>query len=135
MTMFVYHRPPAFADSDAAGMVHFSRLACYVEEAEHAFLRDAGFPVDLDDESALLWPRVAFSAEYFAPVSPWRDATVHLSRAEIGKSSVDWEWELFSGDRLAARGRMKTVCCARGEKGPAPTPLPTGLRERLSNGC
>lgn len=40
----------AFADTDASGLAHFSKMLCYVEIAEHAFLASIGIPVFSNNE-------------------------------------------------------------------------------------
>ena len=68
MREFVLKRRASFAECDPAGILHFSRVACWVEEAEHAFLAQAAFPIDLHAKDALLWPRVSFEVEYHGPI-------------------------------------------------------------------
>lgn len=45
MTQFEFERRVEFCETDAAGIVHFSSLLQYVEQAEHALLRSVGFTV------------------------------------------------------------------------------------------
>lgn len=136
MACFVYSRTPAFADSDAAGMVHFSRVACYVEEAEHAWLAERGFPIRTADPEAPRWPRVRFEAEYLRPLFPLEPVEVELSAAETGNASITWDWTLRrrGAAEPAARGRMKTVCCLKRGEGLEPCPLPEDLRRGLVSG-
>ena len=47
-TGFVYHRRVTFAETDMAGIVHFSNFYRYMEEAEHAFLRSRGLRIKVD---------------------------------------------------------------------------------------
>jgi 4-hydroxybenzoyl-CoA thioesterase/acyl-CoA thioester hydrolase len=131
MAVFVYKRVPAFADTDAAGMVHFSRLAQYVEEAEHAFLEQAGHPIDLRSPDALYWPRVAFNAEYLAPVPPLREIEVVLKAIRPGRSSLTFDWEIRAGGSVAAKGTMKTVCCRKTDGGLKPAELPKNMAAGL----
>jgi acyl-CoA thioesterase FadM len=128
MAAFVYSRTPAFADGDAAGVVHFSRLACFVEEAEHAWLTGAGCPVALDAPDALHWPRVAFSAEYLRPVRPFQSLEVRLVALRAGRASLEWDWEIRVDGDLAARGTMKTVCCRKVGEELKAVDLPERLR-------
>jgi acyl-CoA thioesterase FadM len=67
---YLYQRRVAFADTDAAGVVHFSRLLCYVEEAEHALLAELKIPLMGDDKDGGGWPRVHIDCNYFAPLRP-----------------------------------------------------------------
>lgn len=131
MPPFEYHRIPSFAEGDPAGLIHFSRLACYVEEAEHTFLARAGFPVDLQADPAIHWPRVSFSAEYLAPATPLQKITVRLTHAEAGRTSITWTWEIHHDRHPLARGTMKTVCLMQAGNTPTPSPLPDDLRRQL----
>ena len=45
-----------FHETDAAGIVHFSRYILYMEEAEHALWREAGLSIAPRD-SPIGWPR------------------------------------------------------------------------------
>src|SRR4051794_1938674 len=55
---FQYSRRVAFAETDLAGIVHFSTFFRYMEEAEHALWRAAGLPVFQTMNNAG-WPRVS----------------------------------------------------------------------------
>jgi len=130
---FTYERQSQMADTDAAGIVHFARLLCFVEEAEHAWLRELEYEVRPGDSEALQWPRVACSAEYLHPVLPMQHVSVELSVAEIGKRSLTWAWTLSGPTELCARGTMKIVCALREPTGIQSRDLPDLLRKRLSD--
>ena len=121
-----------FSDSDAAGVIHFSRLLCYVEDAEHAALAALGFPVDPQAAEALFWPRVNLTADYSGPVFPCRDLTVLLTLQETGKSSLTWGWEIRSMETSRASGTLKTVCCRHESGKLRSVPLPEILRRQLA---
>lgn len=125
-------RRAGFADTDAAGFVHFSRLFCFVEELEHEVLASAGFPVLPLEAAECLWPRVACSAEFLNPPLAMKPLEVVLELLRAGEQSLTWQWRIEDGDDCVARGEMKTVCCARGPEGLKPRPLPAALREALS---
>ena len=102
---FLYQRHVAFADTDAAGVVHFSRLLCYVEEAEHALLAELGIPVMGEGG----WPRVLVECTYFAPLGPEDDVEVILIPDKIGRSSVCWNFAVLRDGQDMAKGLVKTV--------------------------
>ncbi len=102
----IYQRRVQFADTDAAGVVHFSRLLCYVEEAEHDLLRRVGIPL-LGDGG---WPRVHVDCDYLAPVRPGESVEVAIAPEEIGRSSVGWVFSVRVSGTEVAKGRVKTVC-------------------------
>jgi len=102
---YLYQRRVAFADTDAAGMVHFSRLLCYVEEAEHTLLGELGIPL-MDGGG---WPRVHVDCDYFAPLGPGDDVEVILIPDMVGSSSIHWSFNILRDGRDVAKGSMKAV--------------------------
>lgn len=136
MSFFVYRRKTRFAESDAAGIIHFSRIAQFVEEAEHAFLEQEGFPVWDSSTDAFRWPRVSYSATYSCPVFPMETVLIELDPVRIGKSSITWGWSLWREEprEECARGEMKTVCCRMEQGGLVSAPIPENLRDALTRG-
>ena len=58
-----------FADTDMAGIVHYSNFFRYMEAAEHAFFRSLGFSVVTKQvEPPVGWPRVHASCDYKRPL-------------------------------------------------------------------
>lgn len=101
----LYQRRVQFADTDAAGVVHFSRILCYVEEAEHELLKSLGIPVQGDGG----WPRVHVACDYTAPARFGELLTVSISPKRIGNSSILWSFSLSCDDKSIAQGEIKTV--------------------------
>ncbi|MFK7910582.1 MAG: acyl-CoA thioesterase [Akkermansiaceae bacterium] len=101
----VYKRRVHFADTDAAGVVHFSRLLCYAEEAEHELLGKLAIPLLADGG----WPRVHVECDYSAPASMGDDVEITISVEKLGKSSVSWIFSMSVRDRKVANGKFKTV--------------------------
>ena len=62
-------RRVAFSETDAAGIVHFANFFRYMEDAEHAMLRDLGLSVhrDVGDDVAG-FPRVSAQCDYRRPL-------------------------------------------------------------------
>ncbi|WP_033367097.1 acyl-CoA thioesterase [Rubritalea marina] len=108
-----YRRVASFADTDMAGVVHFTNILKYVEEAEHAGFRILGFEV-LSSEFG--FPRVKVGCDYLKPVRFGDDLVVQLSVVEVGERKVSWEFEVLAGEHLAAKGQMVTVCVSRAGK-------------------
>ena len=55
---FTYRRRVQFAETDLAGIAHFSSFFRFMEEAEHALWRAAGLSIGAAEETGG-WPRVA----------------------------------------------------------------------------
>ena len=120
-----YTRRVNFADTDAAGVVHFSRLLCYAEEAEHDWLEKRGIPL-LGNGG---WPRVHIDCDYLAPARVGDCVQVSISPVKIGRSSVQWEFSMACEGESIAQGNMKTVRV--GENG-QPVELDAKWRDLLS---
>lgn len=123
----VYKRRVHFADTDAAGVVHFSRLLCYAEEAEHDLLGKLGIPLTADGG----WPRVHVDCDYLAPARAGDLVEVTIRSQKIGASSMEWTFSLAVEDTPVASGGMTTVRVNRhGE----PTELDPRWRVLLTRG-
>jgi YbgC/YbaW family acyl-CoA thioester hydrolase len=101
----VYNRHVHFADTDAAGVVHFSRLLCYAEEAEHELLDKLEIPLFGDGG----WPRVHVECNYHAPIRMGDSVHVVLQIKKLGRSSIFWQFSIQLGELQIATGEMKTV--------------------------
>jgi YbgC/YbaW family acyl-CoA thioester hydrolase len=109
VTEFRYKRLIQFAETDAAGIVHFSWYLRYMEEAEHAMWRAAGLSVAPKD-SPLGFPRVAASVEFLAPLR-FEDEIETLVRVEaISRRSLRYSYTITRGDAKVATGTMTAVC-------------------------
>ncbi len=65
---FRVRRIVEFADTDAAGIMHFANYFRIMEAVEHAFVRSIGETVhEQVGERMAGWPRVEVSCRYFAP--------------------------------------------------------------------
>ncbi|BDS05946.1 hypothetical protein NT6N_09860 [Oceaniferula spumae] len=119
-----HQRRVSFSDTDAGGLVHFSRLLCYAEEAEHALLEQLGIPL-LGDGG---WPRVQVNCNYSAPVFPGETVEVVTSPNRLGGSSIDWKFQITRGETLCASGVITTV---RVNSKGKPVQLEDAWREKL----
>jgi len=113
---FSYRRRVQFADTDMAGVVHFSWFARYMEEAEHALWREAGLSIASAD-SDIGFPRVAVAIEFLAPLHFEDEFEVHVRIDAISRRSIRYSHTITRGDTVVARGTMTAVCVRR-------TPLP-----------
>jgi acyl-CoA thioesterase FadM len=79
----IHHRQQsevAFSDTDASGWAHFSKILCYVENAEHVFLASMGIPVFSNSNG---WPRVKISCDYRSPLRSQDKFEVQLGISKI----------------------------------------------------
>jgi acyl-CoA thioester hydrolase len=112
----IYNRRVEFAETDAAGMVHFSMFFRYMEEAEHAVWRGAGMDIFASRETHS-WPRIAADFDFKAPLR-FQDAFV--VRTEIGavtRSTIRWAHVLTRGDTVIGTGTVTAVYVAKARDG------------------
>lgn len=136
MSKFIYHRRVEFADTDMAGMVHFSSYFCFLEEAEHHFLRSLGFSVMMQkDGKHYGMPRVSAQMDFTKPVKFEDVLEIHVTVEKVGNTSVAYLGEFFLQDQLVAKGRMVSVLCEMSRDCPAKTiPIPDWMRQKLLGG-
>jgi len=100
-----------FADTDMAGIVHFSRFFQYMEITEHAFLRSLGLSVHREIDGRLVsWPRLAAECSYKAPLRFEDEFEVHLRVREKRWSSIVYAFEFFKDTELVATGSTTVIC-------------------------
>ena len=101
-----------FAETDKAGIVHFSNFFRYMEEAEHAFLRSIGSSVVIKSNNLeLSWPRVSASCDFRSPAFFEDVLDVHVWVARKGEKSVEYRIAISREGTALARGRLTSVCC------------------------
>jgi len=106
---FYYQRRVQFAETDLAGIVHFSWYFRYMEEAEHALWRSLGLQVAPQGEP-LGYPRVAASCDFKAPLRFEDEFEVHVRVDAVGRRSLRYGFTLRRGDEILATGSMTSVC-------------------------
>jgi acyl-CoA thioester hydrolase len=112
MTPFRTRRRVEFADTDLAGIVHFSNFFRYMESAEVDFLHTLGLSVRLEWEGQSLgFPRVAAACDYLSPATFEDVLEVAVLVENVGRKSVSYRFEFSKGERPVARGRVTCVCC------------------------
>ncbi|MCG6156698.1 acyl-CoA thioesterase [Rubinisphaera margarita] len=112
-SQFVYERRIAFAETDMAGIVHFSNYYRLMEEAEHAYFRSLGLSImhRRDDGVIVGWPRVNTHCQYLAPARYEDIIQVYVDVERLGVKSITWSMAIYRGETKLAQGRMKTACC------------------------
>ena len=114
-----------FADTDMAGIAHFTNYLRYLEEAEHEFLRAHGLSVVMhDDRGAYGFPKTSVHCDYRRPVrlEQWLDIELDIATPD-GKAIV-YEGRFRESDRLVAEGTIHVACCRFPADGGPPFPIP-----------
>jgi YbgC/YbaW family acyl-CoA thioester hydrolase len=106
---FRYQRRVQFAETDLAGIVHFSELFRYIEEAEHAMWREAGLTI-AERGSDLGWPRLNAALEFRNPLRFEEEFEVWVRIAELKTRTIEYEFTLVRGQTVIAVGTMTAVC-------------------------
>lgn len=111
---FEYERIVEFAETDMAGIVHFSNFYRYMEVTEHAFFRSLGHGVHERIEGVSVgWPRVQASCDFFKPIRFEDRIKIRLTIQEIRRRSVRYLYYFFketdADDLLVASGRIVTA--------------------------
>jgi YbgC/YbaW family acyl-CoA thioester hydrolase len=106
---FRYQRRVQFAETDLAGIVHFSELFRYIEEAEHAMWRQAGLTI-AERGSDLGWPRLNAALEFRNPLRFEEEFEVWVRVAELKTRTIEYEFTLVRGQTVIAVGTMTAVC-------------------------
>jgi len=102
-----YRRRVQFAETDLAGVVHFSWYYRYAEEAEHAMWRAAGLSIDRGD---IGWPRVAASFEFHEPLRFEEEFEVRVRVAAVTDKTVRYAVVITRGETTIATGTHTAIC-------------------------
>lgn len=109
---FSITRRIAFAETDMAGIVHFSNFFRMMEDVEHAFFRSLGLSVSMQhDDKHIGWPRVSAKCDYSGPVRFEDELELRLRIVRVGEKSLTYEVEFLDHDKPVALGTVTIVCC------------------------
>lgn len=129
---FTTTRSVTFAETDMAGVMHFSNYYRIMEEVEHAFWRSRGLNVVIQNADAhISWPRRRTSCEFRKPVRFEDCLECHFSIIEIGERSIDYQIQFRCQDKLVALGKATIVCCKVQDGQFESIPIPEDVRAGL----
>lgn len=132
LTEIRVRRRVEFAETDMAGVVHFSWYFRYMEEAEHDFWRRVGLSVAPVD-AAMAWPRVAASFEYRRPLRFEDVFEVRVWVAAKTAKTITFACGITRGDDDIASGRMTVACVSHRPGEPMRAmPIPADIAARFS---
>jgi YbgC/YbaW family acyl-CoA thioester hydrolase len=116
MSTFVYRRRVQFAETDLAGIVHFSVIFRYMEEAEHALWRAAGLTI-ADRSGEIGWPRVSAACEFRNPLRFEDEFEVRVRLGSLKRRTLEYEFTIVRGPSVIAVGTVTSVCVKKGADG------------------
>jgi len=137
---FKLRRRVEFAETDMAGIMHFSNFFRFMEATEHAFFRSLGMSITMPGTSPQLgWPRVHAHCDYMHPVRFEDELEVHLLVRERKTRSITYAFRFrqLDPDRPdqaleVARGLLTVVCVAHQADGHmAPVVIPDWIARRI----
>ena len=135
---FIYQRRVEFADTDMAGIVHFTNIFRYMEETEHAFYRSLGIPIHNFKSAPLIgWPRVHAECDYRHPVRFEDVLKIYLTIAEIKEKKIHYEFKIckLANNTIIeiADGKLIVVCISfdSDKNTMKAIPIPTEILEKL----
>jgi len=121
-----------WADTDTAGIIHFSRYFCFMEEVEHEFLRSLGLSCIMErDGQRITWPRVSATCDFLKPVRFEDVVDVHLIVKRQGTKSLTYGFAFFHDGIEVARGQVTTACCRIVDHKLEAIPIPEFVRSKI----
>ncbi len=117
---FSIRRRVEFAETDMAGIMHFSNFFRFMESAEASFYRSLGFSVVMID-SGIGWPRVHAECDYARPLRFEEEVEVRLLVSERRNRSATYLFKFIKQEDgqsiVAARGKFVVVCAHKTPEG------------------
>jgi len=115
-----------WADSDAAGRLHFPRIFEIVEEAESELVRKIGWP--MNRSMGYDFPRVNVECNFIKVLELDALFRLRLTVGKLGRTSIRYEFKVFNvADELAIQGTMTLVVLQNGKPAEIPATLRTAL--------
>ena len=131
MTEYRYRRQVQFAETDLAGIVHFSWYFRYMEEAEHALWRAAGLSI-APGNATVGWPRVAAAFDYKSPLRFEDEFDVGVRIAKVSRRTIQYGFTLRRETTVLGHGLLTAACVTRAPDGALTAiEVPAGILDRL----
>ena len=117
-----------WADSDAAGRLHFPRIFEIVEEAESELVRKIGWP--MNRSMGYDFPRVNIECRFMRVLELDAPFKLRLTAGRLGRTSIRYDYQVFDAvGELAIEGAMTLVVLQNGR----PVEIPETLRAALES--
>ncbi len=114
---FTTRRIIEFAETDMAGIVHFSNFFRYMEATEHEFFRSQGLVLHEDTSEGMIgWARVHAECDYRFPLKYLDEVEIQLFVEEKTGRSLSYRFRFWKDDQgpvLCAEGQLRVVCIVR----------------------
>lgn len=96
MEYFDYHYRVIYADTDMMGITYYANYLKFFEAARTEYFRALGFPYTECEKKGIYLPVAEAHANYLAPSRYDDDLTVRTSVAEIGNSTLRFEYQAMN---------------------------------------
>jgi acyl-CoA thioester hydrolase len=109
---FTINYKAVFADTDSAGIVHFSNYFRFFERAEEAYLQHLGLSyIDLASKYKARIKRVKAYCEYLSTSGDGDDLQVTVCFERIKEKTIMETFEIknLTEDKIAAKGELMSV--------------------------
>ncbi len=137
-SVFSITREVEFAETDMAGIMHFTHFYRWMEVCEHEFLRSLDLSVDMKSgEDRIGWPRVKTSCRFKRPLRFEDKVELRLSVREVRDRSIVYVvnfWKEEDGETVRAASGETVAACVRFDPdtlGMTPIGVPDVFRERM----
>jgi YbgC/YbaW family acyl-CoA thioester hydrolase len=116
-------------DTDHFGNINWRVFCRYCEVGEVGYLRTLNLdPITLHKKYCIYFPRRDAHFKYLAPMEVGDSIEVRTKIADIGKTSLIWNHEVYKGKTLVAKAKIVTVAV---DKTKTKVPIPDELRKTL----
>lgn len=129
---FIYRRRVQFAETDLAGLVHFTHFFRYMEEAEHALWRAAGMSIARAGETTG-WPRLGAAFEFRAPLRFEDEFDVAVRIANVTSRTIQYDFRLTRDGTLIGSGTITTAYVDKSGPSLKALELPEHVAARLQS--
>jgi YbgC/YbaW family acyl-CoA thioester hydrolase len=125
-----------FADTDMAGIMHYSNFFRFMETAEHGFFRSLGLSIFMDKAHPEVgWPRVHAECDFHAPLRFEDQVEIHLFVSEKKSKALSYIFNFrklnTNPPLLVARGSLTVVCVTQQGGKMAACSIPTSIADKI----
>ncbi len=129
--MFTYQFQVRLQDTDATGVLYFTRQFQMAMEAFEEFLKHRGYSLRQLLESNYLMPVVHAEGDYLAPVMVGDVLEVRLRVGRMGQSSLTLDYQIHDESRGSDVGKVQIVHVVVDKQTRESVPIPDFLRGLL----
>jgi acyl-CoA thioester hydrolase len=133
---FKITRRVEFAETDMAGIVHYSNFFRYMEAAEHAFFRSLGFSVVTRAvDPPVGWPRVRAECDYLQPLRFEDEVEIHMLVSGKKSKSLSYVFRFRKLNATppveVARGSLTVVCATHQHGQMSAATIPRAIADKI----